>query len=144
MVDMDIRWVQRSKWQYSIIADNFNPIFSESEYLTDNTIFCLEVRCRGDLAAVSMVRLNKGLKRMVLLYTFVFPHFRMMGINTKIKVSVEQFAKDSDIDHLWGHVRENNTASINSLLKSGYEIFDEGGLYYKNGDKKLTVKKVLI
>lgn len=140
---MDICWVPRSTIQYRIIADNFNPIFSEREYLEDEHIYCLEVTVEDDLAAVSMVKHSHLDGRLTLLYTFVLPPFRKQGINTQIKKSIEVLAKEKGADHLLGHVRGNNVASLNSLLKSGYQVIDEGGKFYKNGDKKLTVKKIL-
>lgn len=142
-VTMKISWVPRNIKQYRIISQYFNPFFSELEYLQDDTIFCCEVASQEQPSALSIVKFYSNLKRVTLLYTVVFPEFRSQGINTQIKKFVEAFALDMGAEHLWGHVRENNIASLNSLLKSGFVIVDEGIQFYKNGDRKLTVKKEL-
>lgn len=140
---MKIAWVPRNDRQYQIISEQFNPVFTDEEYLQNESIFCCEVFVDEQNAAISMVELHSDIRRVTLLYTVVFPEFRKRGINTLIKEYVESFALSNGADHLWGHVRENNIASRNSLVKSGFVIVDEGEKFYTNGDRKLTVQKVL-
>lgn len=141
--NMKISWVSRNGKQYRIISEHFTPFFSELEYLQDDAIFCCEVISKEQRAAISMVKFNSNLKQVTLLYTIVFPQFRLQGINTQIKMFVESFALERGAEFLWGHVRENNIASLNSFLKCGFVVVDEGIQFYKNGDRKLTVKKSL-
>lgn len=140
---MNISWVPRTSSQYTTISEFFSPVFTEQEFLDDENIFCCQVTVENELAAISMVKLDRSIKRLTLLYTIVFPQFRKRGINTMIKESVELFARESGADHLLGHVREHNLASLNTLKKSGFQILDEGEKFYKNGDRKLTVIKAI-
>lgn len=140
---MLIRWVEKKESQFCFLKDAFQPVMTLEEYLTLDDYHCCEVRMKNKLAAISMVRVDKAEDRMMLMYTLVKPEFRKQGINSGIKTAVENRAKDLGLQWLYGHVRESNVASKNSLLKSGFTIFDEGDLFYKDGERKLTIRKKL-
>lgn len=141
---MDINWCKRSSEQYRFVSTHFSLFFDEKRYLNDESFHCCEVRSSSELAAVSMVQLQDKHDRIRLLYTLVNPNFRRRGINSLIKKAVEELAKECGVSYLYAHVRENNKASLHSLLKSGFEVIDEGATFYKNGDKKIALRKMVV
>lgn len=140
---MNLTWCHRTEEQYRFMTNHFSPFFDEEQYLRDKSFHCCEVRNTETLAAVSMVQLQYEFNRLRLLYTLVHPSFRRRGINSLIKDAVEKKARQCGVAYLYAHVRESNEASLQSLLKSGFILFDEGDAFYKNGERKLALKKVL-
>lgn len=140
---MELQWCRKTKRQYTLLNTTFTSVMSCESYIKNDAYFCCEVSIRETLAALSVVRIDAKESRLVLMYTLVLESYRGMGINGRIKAFVEAFAREKNLSSILGHVRLSNRASQHSLLKSGYEIYDEGGLTYGDGERKLTVRKFL-
>lgn len=126
---------------YHFIKQAFTPYFTIEEYLKSNSIKTVSMYSEGTLAAVSFFIVRKD--EICCAYTFVKAEARRQGRNSALKLFVEEYARKKGIFKFVAHVREQNIASLNTLLSLGYTVDTSENLFYSNGDKKLTLRKLL-
>lgn len=126
---------------YRFIQQAFTPYFTMDEYLKSRSIKTVCMYAEGALAAVSFFIVRE--KEICCAYTFVKAEARRQGRNKTLKLFIEEYARKKGIFTFVAHVRENNIASLNTLLSLGYSVDTSENLFYKNGDRKLTLRKQL-
>ena len=137
---------KKAKEHYKFIRCNFDfPVdLNYRKFLRDEKRYIVVVRIpnmnSNSIVAISVFSLHDD--RLNSDYTVVKKEFRRLGINTRIKQHIEDIAKSNYVDMITASVREQNTNSLNSLLKCGYTI-SKRKYKYKNGDIKLRLFKTL-
>ena len=80
--------------------------------------------------------------RTLILYTVVTLDWRGTGINKQLATAVERISAELNKTRVSVNIRQTNTASLISFLKSGY-LISRSTDSYNNGEKKISLVKQL-
>lgn len=131
---------------YEFISGYFSPCFTYEDFIKRTDIRCFTAYVEDTLAAASLVSFcdgSLGTLSCHFLYTAVKEEFRNRGINRMLKQFVESCCIADGGVTATAYVRGTNTASLCSLKKSGYSIDSNYKGFYKNGDQKILMHKIL-
>lgn len=130
---------------FNFISKFFNfkknhPYFFE-DYTNNQNLYQSVARKGNKIIGVRIFKMENG--RIHLYYTAVDDNERNKGINRKLLKEIETFGKKNNVNLITSNVRESNLASLNSLLKSGFQINKSINRFYLDGERKIALFKYL-
>ena len=122
---------------YHFLESHLKSIISKYDYINNENLFQVCAFDNKKLVGVRCFRMKDG--KLHLNYSVVDSGYRKIGINQRMFNLIKNIAEKNDIQLITVNVRESNKESLNSLLKSGFQINTNVDLKYPDGEKKIPL-----
>ena len=126
----------KSEDSWNFISKFINVIPLE-DYLNNINLYQVCALDGDKLVGLRIFRMKDG--KIHLNYSAVDPDYRNKGLNQKMFEKILEIAKKQGVSLITSNVRQSNSKSIKSLLKSGFSINDKVEMFYPDGEKKIPL-----
>ena len=128
---------QKNEDSYHFLEKHLKNIISKNDYINNENLFQVCGYDGGKLISVRCFKMKDN--KIHLNYSAVDENYRKFGINQRMFNLIKQIAQKNDIHLITVNVRGSNKDSLNSLLKSGFQINNSVDLKYPDGEKKIPL-----
>lgn len=139
-IDIIVKLEQKNIDTYNFIKKYLN-IIDYIDYINNDNLYQVVAYKNNKFVGLRIFKMKDN--KIHLNYSAVIESERGNNINQLMFKKIEDIAINNNINLITSNVRKNNIASINSLLKSGFNINDKVKLYYPDGEKKISMYKKL-
>ena len=135
-----IKLEDKSLETYQFIQ-KYLDVIEFQNYIDNPNLYQIVARDLDQIIGLIIYKMKDG--KIHINYTAVDSSRRLEGINTKMLQEIERIANDNNISVITTNVRSGNQSSINSFIKSGFQINTNYDLYYPDGERKIPLFKRL-
>lgn len=133
---IEVSLCDKSRESYDFVTKYLNIIPFE-DYISNDNLYQVCCYNSGELIGVRIFRMKDS--KIHLNYSAVDERFRGRGINSLLFDEILKVAKSNGVTIITSNVRQSNKSSLQSLLKSGFQINDKVDMYYPDGEKKIPL-----